>query len=211
MCYSAQIERDYGRYLRVVGPDNALSKEDFVRKYWERQHEFPSMKIPKAVDAWFANPRDGDEQKIAAFVEDFNDKEISKLEQELFKQKKRLADAERSLQAKETKKGLERSAHRVQQNRLGPGQTRRHQARRIQAARRAHLPGLVRASHRKRERPPHREAHALPVPSAGEAEVLTTRNILARTTRAGTAWAASGRIYSDIAADSCSRRSSTRT
>ena len=106
MCYSAQIERDWRKYLRVMGTEATLNLEDFIEKYWWRQHEFPSMKIPKAVDAWFADPRNGDEQKIAAFIEDFNDKEIAKLEQELFKQKKRLADAERSLQAKETKKAL---------------------------------------------------------------------------------------------------------
>jgi putative SOS response-associated peptidase YedK len=106
MCYSAQIERDYGKYLRVVGPSNALNLEDFIQKYWWRQNEFPSMKIPKSVDAWFANPRDGEEQKIAAFIAEYNNKEVTKLEQELFKQKKRLADAERALQTKETKKAL---------------------------------------------------------------------------------------------------------
>src|SRR5689334_17451700 len=106
MCYSAQIENQYRRYMRVVGPENALSIEDFVRKYWERQHSLPSMKIPKSVDAWFADPKDGDEQKIAAFIEDFNDKEIAKLEQEVFKQKKRLNDAQRALAVKETKKAL---------------------------------------------------------------------------------------------------------
>ena len=40
------------------------------------------MKIPKAVDAWFSNPQDGDEQKIAAFIEAFNDEEVINLEQE---------------------------------------------------------------------------------------------------------------------------------
>ena len=43
--------------------------------------------------------------KLAALIEDFNDGETTKLEQEC-KQKKRLADAERTLQTKETKKAL---------------------------------------------------------------------------------------------------------
>jgi putative SOS response-associated peptidase YedK len=116
VCYSAQIERDYGRYLRVVGPENALNREDFVRKYWERQTELPQMKIPKAVDAWFVDPKNGDEQKIAACIEDFNDKEIAKLEQEVFKQRKRLADAERGLAIKETKKA--RNDQRIASNKV---------------------------------------------------------------------------------------------
>ena len=107
MCYSAQIERDWRKYLRVLGTEATLGLEDFIRKYWWRQHEFPSMKIPKAVDAWFANPRNGDEQEIANFIEDFNEREATKLQQELFKQKKRLADAKRALENKETKKALE--------------------------------------------------------------------------------------------------------
>jgi hypothetical protein len=105
MCYSAQIERDWRKYLRVMGTEGTLN-EDFIKKYWWRQNEFPSMKIPKAVDAWFANPQNGDEQKIAAFVEAFNDQEVAKLERLLFQQKKRRADAERSLQTKQTKKAI---------------------------------------------------------------------------------------------------------
>ncbi len=116
MCYSAQIESDYRKYLRVFGTDDPLSLDDFIKKYWWRQHEFPSMKIPKAVDAWFARPRNGDEQKIATFIEDFNNKEIAKLEQEVFKQKKRLADAERALKVKETKKAL--NDQRVSSNKI---------------------------------------------------------------------------------------------
>ena len=106
MCYSAQIERDWRKYLRVMGPEASLNLEDFIKKYWWRQHEFPSMKIPKAIDAWFADPQSADQREVAAFIEDFNNNEVAKLEREMFTQKKRLADAERSLQRKETKKAL---------------------------------------------------------------------------------------------------------
>ncbi len=106
MCYSAQIERDWNKYVRIVGPQAAMNLEDFIRKYWWRQHELHSMKIPKAVDAWFTRDGNGDQAKIADMIETFNEKDASKFEQELFKQKKRLADAERSLQKKETKKAL---------------------------------------------------------------------------------------------------------
>ena len=107
MCYSAQIENQYRRYMRVVGPENALNIQDFIDKYWERQESLPSMKIPKAIDAWFANPKNEDERKIAQMIRDYDAKQMAKYELEIFKQRKRLADAERSLQTKTTKKALE--------------------------------------------------------------------------------------------------------
>ena len=107
MCYSAQIENDYRRYMRVVGPENALSIEDFVRKYWERQVVDKLRKIPKAVDAWFTRDRNGDQAKIAGMIETFNEKEIANFEQLIFKQRKRVADAQRVLQTKTTKKATE--------------------------------------------------------------------------------------------------------
>ena len=107
MCYSAQIENDYRRYMRVVGPENALNIEDFIEKYWERQHSLPSMKIPKAVDAWFADQKADDERKIAQMIRDYDAKQIEKYEQEIFKQRKRVADAQRTLQTKTTKKAAE--------------------------------------------------------------------------------------------------------
>jgi hypothetical protein len=82
-------------------------EQDFINKYWERQESLPSMKIPKAVDAWFADPKTEDERKIAAMIRDYDAKQLAKFEQEIFKQRKRLADAERSLQSKTTKKALE--------------------------------------------------------------------------------------------------------
>jgi hypothetical protein len=103
MCYSAMIDRDY---VRVVGPENAMNREDFVQKYWERQ-EKGSLKIPKAIDAWFAHPKTDDEQKIAQMIRDYDAKQVAKYELEIFKQRKRLADAERKLQTKTTKKALD--------------------------------------------------------------------------------------------------------
>lgn len=57
MCYSAQIENQYRRYMRIVGAENALNIEDFIDRYWEQQESLPSMKISKAVDTWFADPK----------------------------------------------------------------------------------------------------------------------------------------------------------
>ena len=71
------------------------------------------MKIPKAVDAWFANPQNGDEQKIAALIEDFNDKVIAKFEQEIFKQRKRVADARTNPAGQDHEEGHRRRPDRL--------------------------------------------------------------------------------------------------
>jgi putative SOS response-associated peptidase YedK len=105
MCYSAQIENQYSKYLRYVGHDNAIGRDDFVRKYWERQ-ETGALKIPKAIDAWFANPKTDEEREIAQMIRDYDARQMAKYEQEIFKQRRRLADAERKLLTKTTKNAL---------------------------------------------------------------------------------------------------------
>jgi len=104
MCYSAEIEADYMKYVREFGAD--ISIREFVRLYWERR-EGAKIKIPKAMDAAFANPKSPEEEEILKMVRAFNAEQASKLEQELFKQRKRLADAERTLQTKTTKAATE--------------------------------------------------------------------------------------------------------
>src|SRR3569832_2010521 len=104
MCYSAQIWQDYRRYVRAWGAD--ISLKDFVRLYWDRQAH-PRIKIAKAMDAAFAQPQNDDERQIKALIDAFDAQQKSKLEQELFKQRKRLADAERTLRTRTTKAALE--------------------------------------------------------------------------------------------------------
>ena len=104
MCYSAQIRHDYNLYVRQFGAD--IDIKEFVRLYWERQ-EGSKAKIPKAMDAAFADPQSDDERAIKAMIDAWDREQASKLEQELFKQRKRLADAERTLQVKTTKAATE--------------------------------------------------------------------------------------------------------
>ncbi len=106
MCYSAQIKADYSHYLYVVGPGKALNIRDFVALYWQRSRD-SRIRIPKALDAWFANPHNDDEATIAKLIAQFNANQIATLEQGLFKQRKRLADAQRLLQTRITKKAQE--------------------------------------------------------------------------------------------------------
>src|SRR4051794_21275414 len=115
MCYSAQIEAQYKKYVRRWGADISIKK--FVQLYWNRA-QGAKIKIPKVVDAIFAEPENADEREIARMIAEFNAAEESRLQQELFKQRRRVADAERALQTKTTKKALEDKrigAEKVQQ------------------------------------------------------------------------------------------------
>jgi len=104
MCYSAQIWANYKRYVRAWGADVGI--KDFVRLYWDRA-QGAKIKIPKAMDAAFADPQNDDEREVWRLIQQFNAQESTRLEQELFKQRRRLADAQRTLQTKVTKKASE--------------------------------------------------------------------------------------------------------
>jgi putative SOS response-associated peptidase YedK len=104
MCYSAQIEADYKKYVKLFGAH--MSLREFAELYWERANG-SRIKIPKAVDAAFNDPGVAGQSEIVTSIERFNASEVLVLEQELFKQRKRLADAERTLQTKTTKAATE--------------------------------------------------------------------------------------------------------
>lgn len=99
MCYSAKVWANYRRYQREFGV--TLSIDEFARIYGNRGAG-AKIKTPKAMDAAFA--ADGE---IGAALAAWERQQVSTLEQEIFKQRKRLADAERSLATKPTKKAAE--------------------------------------------------------------------------------------------------------
>ena len=100
MCYSAQVWADFRRYIRAFGAE--LDIKEFYELFWRRTTD-PKVKIPKAMEAAFAEPRTDAELKIRSAIDTFAAAETVKLEQSVFEQRKRLADAERSLQTKPTK------------------------------------------------------------------------------------------------------------
>jgi putative SOS response-associated peptidase YedK len=104
MCYSAQIEADYRKYVKMFGAQ--MDIRQFARLYWERA-EGSKAKIPKAMDDAFRSPETGDERQIKEFIDRYNAEQATKLEQDLFKQRTRLADAECTLQTKTTKAATE--------------------------------------------------------------------------------------------------------
>lgn len=104
MCYSAQIRADYNKFVRRHGA--TLNLRDFFHLYWlPEQERTKRPRTPKAMDAMFADVPGADD--IRAAIADWNARELAALEQEVFKQRKRLADAERALATKPTKKAAE--------------------------------------------------------------------------------------------------------
>lgn len=99
MCYSAMIQADYDKYVRKFGA--TMSLEDFAQNVWNEPNKKAKKKRTRAMEDWLAGT-DLWPQILAERAA----KETA-AQQELFKQKKRQADAERALQVKATKKAQE--------------------------------------------------------------------------------------------------------
>ncbi|KQY80127.1 SOS response-associated peptidase family protein [Pelomonas sp. Root1444] len=96
MCYSAQIRADYRDYVRLFGAQ--LGIKEFVKVFYGRQDG--KLKIPKAMEAAFEHQATTSEElEIQRLIASFKTERVMALEKELFAQRKRLADAERILQA----------------------------------------------------------------------------------------------------------------
>ena len=104
MCYSAQLQAAYARYLRETGAE--MDMDQFVEIFGARVSD-SSIRIPRAIERWFDEPKNDAERKVKAFIDEYRAAETTKLEREVFAQKKRLADAERTLTSKTTKAATE--------------------------------------------------------------------------------------------------------
>jgi putative SOS response-associated peptidase YedK len=114
MCFSAQIEADAKKLARRLG--GAVDIEQFVMLFKQRQAGLKAA-IPKAMAASFE-----DQPKIHALILEYETEQTAKLEQEIFAQKTRLADAERSLQSKVTKAASE--SKRIAADKISRAMTR---------------------------------------------------------------------------------------
>jgi len=104
MCYSAQIQQAYLTYLKRTGAE--MDIDQFVEIFGARVSD-PGIRIPRAIERWFDAPKNDKEAQIKGYIDQWRSAEISKLEREVFAQKKRLADAERTLASKPTKAAAE--------------------------------------------------------------------------------------------------------
>lgn len=98
------IVESYQRYLRMTGAEMDL--DQFMEIIGFRAAGAP-LRIARAVDRWFEQPVSDRERAIRALIDQYRSAMTTRLEQELFTQRKRLADAERKLAVKPTKAAAE--------------------------------------------------------------------------------------------------------
>lgn len=104
MCYSAMVEQDM-KVLRTRYKAE-ISKELYA-DIFSRRLNGEKINIGRAMERPFLNSEAPEDEEIAKTIRIWHDIEITRLQSELFKQKKRLADAERSITTgKITKKAL---------------------------------------------------------------------------------------------------------
>lgn len=106
MCYSAQIEADYDKFVRTYGA--IISLKRFVELFWEKRKDGGWTKIPKAMREAFRKPHGEEGFELAKIVAE-GDRELEeKLKAEHAAQTERLAKAEAVLSGpKPTKKAAE--------------------------------------------------------------------------------------------------------
>ena len=159
--------RAYDKYIRKWGAE--IDFPTFVRLYGHR-HEDRRIKIPRAIDRLFANPKTDDERAIKALIELHDAAEATRLEIELFAQKTRLNTAARALETKVTKKAQEDV--RIATNKIDRdsklADLRREDVKRAIGD----SSPLVCACASQRRGRPQVGPHALPVPPCGQAVVL---------------------------------------
>jgi putative SOS response-associated peptidase YedK len=104
MCYSSQVEASYHRYVRETGAEMDL--DQFTEIYGFSAAD-STVRIPRAVDRWFDTPESEAARTIHGLIGRRNAAMVEKLTTELFAQRRRLADAERALKTRPTKKAAE--------------------------------------------------------------------------------------------------------
>ena len=103
MCYSAMVKQGVKSGLRW----KARIQTDRIEDLFQRRLHDDSIKIAKAFEANFDDPQTPVEQDIKRAIDAYHRRKTAEWEAEIFKQRKRLADAERKLKEKETKRALD--------------------------------------------------------------------------------------------------------
>jgi len=104
MCYSAQVIQVVRKLHRELGI--RLDYEEAFRLFMRRLDD-PSIAVSRGFEANFDNPSSDQERQIKAAIDEHRARTATKVEKDLFSQKTRLVNAERSLKEKETKKARE--------------------------------------------------------------------------------------------------------
>jgi putative SOS response-associated peptidase YedK len=104
MCYSAKVIQSLREYARLMGASADYAQ---IEALIQARLTDSSIRIPRGFERNFDQPQNEAEQRIRALLDQARQASITKFEQEIFAQKKRLADAQRKLQQKETKSARE--------------------------------------------------------------------------------------------------------
>lgn len=130
MCYSALVQAAYQEYRRKYGAD--ISVREFFDLYVDRDEHGRKIKLLRGMDRSFLQPTTDFEREIAALIVKHDSAETTRLEQELFALRKRLADAQRKLQVKPTKAAAE--SERIATSKLETTRTRLAELKRTEAS-----------------------------------------------------------------------------
>ena len=101
MCYSAKVQQNLLALAKRFGAD--IDWELFEQVF-HRRLESDDIKFARALESNFQQPDTEVGQRIRVDIDAYRQAVAMRWETDLFKQKKRLADAQRSLQTKDTKK-----------------------------------------------------------------------------------------------------------
>jgi putative SOS response-associated peptidase YedK len=104
MCYSARVRQSLHDLMKKFGA--SVDWESFELLFRQRLED-SSIKISRALEDNFVDPANPVAHKTREHILEHRRKQTAAWETDLFKQKKRLSDATRSLQTKETKKARE--------------------------------------------------------------------------------------------------------
>jgi putative SOS response-associated peptidase YedK len=104
MCYSAQVIQVVRKLHRELGI--RLDYDEAFRLFMRRLDD-PRIAISRGFEANFDNPANDLERQVKAAIDEHRSRTATKVEKDLFSQKTRLVNAERSLKEKETKKARE--------------------------------------------------------------------------------------------------------
>ena len=103
MCYSSKVSQNIKDLARQFSA--TMDYSEVERLLMERLGGRP-IRLARGFEWNFSNPQTPQERRIADLDAEYRAKKVAELEQDIFKQKKRLADAQRKLKVKETKSAL---------------------------------------------------------------------------------------------------------
>ena len=104
MCYSAQVIQMARKLHRQIGLSIDYTE---VERLFFRRLDDPTINISRGFEANFDEATTDQQRRIKGAIDEHRSRVTSKMEKDLFTQKTRLVNAERSLKEKETKKARE--------------------------------------------------------------------------------------------------------